>query len=122
MVPGSASTVAPGDGAVRQGIVLETNNPPSCTIGYEGTQEILAQMRAQDPNFDDTQQDFPFNTNASCEAPQGSVTGVRSANRIVFADPNTIQPWDFKPKKDPDKLNLNPIATQLAPLLGVTPK
>ncbi len=121
-VAGSASTVAPGDGAVRQGIVLETNNPPSCTIGYEGTQEILAQMRAQDPNFDDTQQDFPFNTNASCEAPQGSVTGVRSANRIVFADPNTIQPWDFKPKKDPDRLNLNPIATQLAPLLGVTPK
>lgn len=121
-VAATASTTAPGDGAVRQGIVLETNNPPSCTIGYEGTQEILAQMRAQDPNFDDTQQDFPFNTEASCEVPQGSVTGVRSANRIVFADPATIQPWDFIPKKDPDKLNLNPIATQLAPLLGVTPK
>ena len=42
--------------------------------------------------------------------------------RVVYADPDTIQPWDFKPKVDPDKLNLNPIATQLAPLLGVTPK
>ncbi|MEU5842539.1 MlaD family protein [Rhodococcus sp. NPDC047139] len=121
-VAGSASTVAPGDGAVRQGIVLETNNPPSCTIGYEGTQELLARLRAENPDFDDTQQDFPYDTNVSCEVPQGSVTGVRSANRIVFADPNTIQPWDFKPKKDPDRLNLNPIATQLAPLLGVTPK
>ncbi|MCK8674627.1 MCE family protein [Rhodococcus sp. HM1] len=121
-VAGSSSTVAPGDGAVRQGIVLETNNPPSCTIGYEGTYEILDEMHRQNPNFDDTQQDFPFNTNASCEVPQGSVTGVRSANRIVFADPLTLQPWDFIPKKDPDKLNLNPIATQLAPLLGVTPK
>ncbi len=121
-IAGSSSTVAPGDGTVKQGIILETNNPPSCTIGYEGTQEILAQMRAENPNFDDTQQDFPLNTNASCEVPQGSVTGVRSANRIVFADPATIQPWDFTPKKDPDRLNLNPVATQLAPLLGVTPK
>ncbi|AOW94889.1 mammalian cell entry protein [Rhodococcus sp. WMMA185] len=121
-IAGAAGTVAPGDGTVHQGIVLETNNPPSCTIGYEKTYEILAEMKRQDPNFDDTQQDFPFNTEASCDVPQGSVTGVRSADRIVFADPDTIQPWDFKPKVMPDTLNLNPIATQLAPLLGVTPK
>lgn len=121
-VAGSASTPAPGDGTVHQGIILETNNPPSCTVGYEETYEILARMRAENPDFDETQQNFPFNTNASCEVPQGSVTGVRSANRIVFADPLTSQPWDSIPKKDPDKLNLNPVATQLAPLLGVTPK
>lgn len=121
-VAGSASTVAPGDGAVRQGIILETNNPPSCTIGYEGTHAMLAELKAANPDFDDTTQDFPFNTEASCDVPQGSVTGVRSAERIVFADPATIQPWDFIPKKDPDKLNLNPAATQIAPLLGVTPK
>ena len=59
---------------------------------------------------------------ANCTTPLGSVTGVRSANRIVYADPATPQPWDNKPKVDPDKLNLNPIATQLAPLLGITPK
>ncbi|MFD4365987.1 MlaD family protein [Rhodococcus sp. NPDC058521] len=117
-----ASTIAPGDGTVHQGIVVEANRPPSCTIGYEGTQEILDQMKREDPNFDDTQQDFPFNTEANCDAPQGSVTGVRSADRIVYADPKTPQPWDNKPKVDPDKLNLNPIASQLAPLIGVTPK
>ncbi|WP_072690626.1 MCE family protein [Rhodococcus marinonascens] len=121
-IAGAAGTVAPGDGTVHQGLVLETNNPPACTIGYEGTYEILAEMKRQDPNFDDTQQDFPFNTEANCDVPQGSVTGVRSADRIVFADPDTIQPWDFDPKVMPDTLNLNPIATQLAPLLGVTPK
>ncbi|PBC42078.1 mammalian cell entry protein [Rhodococcus sp. ACPA4] len=118
----AAPTVAPGDGTVHQGLVLETNNPLSCTVGYEGTMAILDDMKRQDPNFDDTQQDFPLNTAASCEVPLGSETGVRSANRVVYADPGTIQPWDFKPKVDPDKLNLNPIATQLAPALGVTPK
>lgn len=117
-----ASTIAPGDGTVHQGLVLETNRPPPCTIGYEGTYEILEEMKRKDPNFDDTQQYFPFNTEASCDVPQGSVTGVRSASRIQFADPAIPQPWDNKPKVDPDKLNLNPIATQLAPLLGVTPK
>ncbi|TSD48505.1 MCE family protein [Rhodococcus sp. KBS0724] len=118
----AAPTVAPGDGTVHQGLVLETNNPLSCTVGYEGTMAILADMKRQDPNFDDTQQDFPLNTAASCEVPLGSETGVRSANRVIYADPGTIQPWDFTPKVDPDKLNLNPIATQLAPILGVTPK
>ncbi|MET4047180.1 hypothetical protein ABIB34_002343 [Rhodococcus sp. UYP5] len=42
--------------------------------------------------------------------------------RIVFADPETPQPWDGKPKVDPDKLNLNPIASQLAPLVGASPR
>ncbi|EOM76492.1 MCE family protein [Rhodococcus rhodnii] len=121
-VSAAASTIAPGDGTVHQGIVLETNRPPSCTLGYEGTHAILDRMRAENPNFDDTQQDFPFNSAASCEVPQGSVTGVRSANRIVYADPNTPQPWDSTPKQDSDRLDLNPIASQLAPLVGVTPR
>ncbi|BCF85033.1 ABC transporter substrate-binding protein [Rhodococcus qingshengii] len=119
---GAAPTVAPGDGTVHLGLVLETNNPLSCTVGYEGTMAILDEMKRKDPNFDDTTQNFPLNTAANCQAPQGSETGVRSANRIAFADPNTSQPWDGKPKVDPDKLNLNPIATQLAPMLGATPK
>lgn len=120
-VAAASSTIAPGDGTVHLGLVAETNNPPSCTVGYEGTQAILEEMKRKDPNFDDTQQDFPQNTAASCAAPQGSLTGVRSANRIVFGDPATVQPWDSKPKKDPNRLDLNPIANQLAPLLGVTP-
>ena len=46
---------------------------------------------------------------------------AKDGDVIAFADPNTSQPWDGKPKVDPDKLNLNPIATQLAPMLGATP-
>ncbi|WP_430333835.1 MCE family protein [Rhodococcus sp. ACT016] len=116
-----ASAVAPGDGTIHFGLVLETDNPVPCTKGYEGTQEILAQMKAQNPNFDDTVDDFPFNTKVRCAVEQGNPTGVRSAERIIYADPNTPQPWDSTPKVDPDKLNLNPIATQLATLMGVVP-
>ncbi len=115
-----ASTLVQGDGTIRQGLLLETNNPPPCTIGYEGSEAILAEEKAKDPNFDLTRTNYPLNLDANCATPHGSVTGVRSANRIVFADPETVQPWDDKPKVDPDKLNLNPIATQLAPLIGVT--
>jgi phospholipid/cholesterol/gamma-HCH transport system substrate-binding protein len=117
-----SGTLTPGDGTIHQGLLLETNNPPPCTVGYEGTQAILAEEKAKNPNFDMTEENYPLNLQANCTTPQGSVTGVRSSNRIVFADPETPQPWDSTPKVDPDKLNLNPIATQLAPLIGVTPK
>ncbi|MGW0176949.1 MCE family protein [Rhodococcus sp. NPDC003322] len=117
-----ASTAAPGDGTLHQGLLLETNNPPPCTQGYEGTHEIIDRMKRENPDFDPTRDDFPLNTQANCTTPLGSVTGVRSANRIVYADPNTPQPWDDKPKVAPDALNLNPIATQLATLMGITPK
>ncbi|WP_137724904.1 MCE family protein [Prescottella subtropica] len=116
-----ASAVAPGDGTIHFGLVLETNNPSPCTRGYESTYEILAQMKAQNPDFDDTVDDFPFNTNVRCATEPGNPTGVRSAERIVYADPQVPQPWDSTPKVDPDKLNLNPIAGQLATLMGVTP-
>ncbi|MBF6183071.1 MCE family protein [Nocardia otitidiscaviarum] len=117
-----ASATAPGDGTTHFGLVLETNNPPACTVGYEGTQRILDEMRAQNPDFDDSRDDFPFNTEAKCLVPQGNPTAVRGGERAEFADPSVPQPWDDNPKVDPDKLNLNPVATQLATLLGVTPK
>ncbi|MGB3773605.1 MAG: MlaD family protein [Rhodococcus sp. (in: high G+C Gram-positive bacteria)] len=115
-----ANAVSPGDGTIHQGILLEVNNPPSCTQGYEGTQAIIDQEYAKNPDFDPTQEDFPINLDANCTVPQGSLTGVRSANKIRFADPNVPQPWDDKPKVAPAPLDLNPIATQLATLLGVT--
>ncbi|WP_067816007.1 MCE family protein [Nocardia inohanensis] len=117
-----ASATAPGDGTTHFGLVLETNNPPACTVGYEGTQAILAQEKARNPNFDDSRDDFPFNTEAKCAVPQGSETAVRGGARAELADPSVPQPWDDKPKYDPEKLNLNPVATQLATLMGVTPK
>ncbi|MGV9743275.1 MCE family protein [Nocardia farcinica] len=117
-----ASATAPGDGTSHFGLVLEVNNPPACTVGYEGTQRILEEMKAADPDFDDTRDEFPFNKDAKCTVPFGNPTAVRGGERAELADPSVPQPWDGKPKTDPDKLNLNPVAVQLATLLGVTPK
>ncbi|ASR01904.1 MULTISPECIES: MCE family protein [Gordonia] len=113
---------APGDGQIHFGVVLETNNPAACTRGYGGTDAIMAEMRRKNPNFDKHYDDFPFNTEAKCTVPLGNPTGVRSAERAKYANPAYPQPWDSTPKKDPDKLNLNPLAQQLAALLGVRPK
>ncbi|WP_328810468.1 MCE family protein [Rhodococcus sp. NBC_00294] len=115
-----AKSQSPGDGTTHFGLVLETNNPPPCTVGYEGTQRILERERALDPNFDETAQDFPIDLSAGCTAPRGAVTGVRGAGSVPYLDPAVPQPWDDKPKADPGALDLNPIAQQLAPLLGVT--
>lgn len=117
-----ASSVAPGDGTLHLGLLLETNNPPPCTQGYEGTQAIADQMKRDNPDFDPLTDDTPLNTAANCTTPLGSDTGVRSANRVAYADPNVPQPWDDDPKVAPETLNLNPIATQIGLLVGVTPK
>ncbi|MGY4101035.1 MCE family protein [Nocardia sp. R16R-3T] len=117
-----ASSTAPGDGTSHFGLVLEVNNPPACTQGYEGTQAILAQMKRENPDFDDTRDEFPFNKDAKCTVPFGNPTAVRGGMRADLADPSIVQPWDANPKTDPEKLNLNPIAVQMATLLGVTPK
>ncbi|WP_330233165.1 MCE family protein [Nocardia sp. NBC_00508] len=116
------SSTAPGDGTSHFGLVLETNNPPACTVGYEGTQRILEQMKAQNPDFDDTRDEFPFNKDAKCLVPFGNPTAVRGGERAELADPAIVQPWDANPKTDPEKLNLTPVAVQLSTLLGVTPK
>ncbi|TSD95087.1 MCE family protein [Skermania sp. ID1734] len=125
LLPGlsiGGSGVAPGDGTVHLGLVLETNNPVSCTVGYESTYQMLAQMKAQNPNFDDSRDDIPFNTNAGCKVPEGNATDVRGQKSVIYDDPSVPQPWDNVPKTDPDKLNLTPIATQLSTLIGVVPK
>ncbi|GCE39331.1 possible Mce family protein [Rhodococcus wratislaviensis] len=57
-------------------------------------------MKRQDPNCDDAQQDFPQNTAATCAARQGSLTSVRSANRIVFGDPAQEGPEQAGPQPD----------------------
>lgn len=117
-----AGSAAPGDGTLHLGLLLETDNPPPCTQGYEGTRAIVDRMKRENPDFDEFRDEFPTNFAANCTAPLGSATGVRSANRIAYADPATPQPWDDDPKVAPDALNLNPVATQMALLLGVTPR
>ncbi|MYR08606.1 MCE family protein [Gordonia sp. SID5947] len=113
---------APGDGQIHFGVVLETNNPAACTRGYESTDAMIREMKRKDPSFDIHYDEFPFNTNAKCSVPVGNPTGVRSADRAALANPAYKQPWDNIPKKDPDRLNLNPLAQQLAALMGVHPK
>jgi phospholipid/cholesterol/gamma-HCH transport system substrate-binding protein len=60
----------PGDGTAHFGLVLNVDDPPACTKGYEGTKRL-------DPN---QTTDLPaLNTAARCDEPRGSVTAVRGA-------------------------------------------
>ena len=115
-------SVAPGDGTIHFGLVLEMDNPTPCTMGYEGTQQIIDEMKAQDPAFDPQEQNFPPNYDARCTVPFGSPTAVRGAERAEYAYPGVEQPWDTKPKVDPDRLNLSVAAEQLAVLQGLIPR
>lgn len=117
-----ALSVAPGDGTIHFGLVLEMDNPTPCTQGYEGTQQIIDEMKAQDPSFDWQEQNFPPNYDAHCSVPFGSPTTVRGADRVEYASPDVAQPWDDKPKIDPDRLNLSVAAEQLAVLQGLIPR
>ena len=121
LAAGGLST-APGDGTLHFGLVLENDNPTPCTQGYEGTQRIIDEMKAQDPGFDPQEQNFPPNYEARCTVPLGSPTAVRGAERVEYAYPGVPQPWDTKPKIDPDRLNLSVAAEQLAALQGLIPR
>lgn len=83
---------------------------------------MIAEIKRKNPDFDQRYDDFRFNTDVHCTVPTGSPTAVRGANNAALADPAYAQPWDHTAKKDPDKLNLNPLATQLAQLMGVRPR
>ena len=61
------------------GAVLNLNDPPLCTVGYEGTARQLAALQAKDPGYDDTVSTIPLNTAAYCAEPQGSPINVRGA-------------------------------------------
>jgi phospholipid/cholesterol/gamma-HCH transport system substrate-binding protein len=63
-------TVVPGDGTAHFGLVLNVDDPPACTKGYEGTHWL-------DPN--QTSDLPPLNTRARCDEPRGSATAVRGA-------------------------------------------
>lgn len=115
-------SVAPGDGTIHFGLVLEMDNPTPCTMGYEGTQQIIDEIKARDPSFDPLEQNFPPNYDARCTVPFGSPTAVRGAERVEYAYPGVVQPWDAKPKVDPDRLNLSVAAEQLAVLQGLIPR
>lgn len=63
-------TVVPGDGTAHFGFVLNVDNPPACTRGYEGT--------TKDPSYSPTPLS-PLNRDAGCRLPRGSASDVRGA-------------------------------------------
>src|SRR5699024_2602484 len=115
-------SVAPGDGTIHFGLVLEMDNPTPCTQGYEGTQQIIDEMKAQDPSFDWQERNGPPNYDTRCTVPCGRTSTVGGADRVEYASPDVVQPWDNKPKIDPDRFNLSVAAEQLAVLQGLIPR
>lgn len=69
LIVSAAYSVAPGDGTAHFGLVLNVNEPPPCTKGYEGT----------DKRYPQNTSDIPANNEARCEEPAGSKIGVRGA-------------------------------------------
>lgn len=63
-------TVVPGDGTAHFGMVLNNNEPPSCTVGYEGTKKVEPHRTTGLP---------ATNWDAYCAAPRHSGTNVRGA-------------------------------------------
>ncbi|GAA1888158.1 MCE family protein [Lapillicoccus jejuensis] len=63
-------TVVPGDDTAHFGFVLNADDPPACTRGYEGT--------TKDPTYS-TDPGTPTNTTAGCRLPRGSASDVRGA-------------------------------------------
>lgn len=110
-------TPLPGDGTAHFGLVLEVNNPPACTVGYEGTQRRIAELQAANPGFDPEEQDWEWDRSVNCTVAQGNPTSVRGANRAIFADPDVPQPWDNNPKRAPSSTDFNPYARQVYDLL-----
>jgi phospholipid/cholesterol/gamma-HCH transport system substrate-binding protein len=114
-----AYTVLAGDDTAHFGLILEVNNPPACTLGYEATHQRIAALEAADPSFDPSLQEWEWDRSIGCDVAQGNPTGVRGAARAIFADPTVPQPWDDNPKQAPDSTDFNPYARQVYELLNI---
>ncbi|MDQ4118179.1 MAG: MCE family protein [Actinomycetota bacterium] len=68
--------VVPGDGTAHLGLVVNVNNPPACTRGYEGTTR-------RDPH---DVSEVPVNSGAYCGEPPGSPTSVRGMQNVPRAE------------------------------------
>ncbi|MBB3037676.1 MCE family protein [Hoyosella altamirensis] len=113
----AAYTAAPGDGTARFGLIFELNNPPACTVGYEGTFQRLPAGPTGNPMINGAMSDWEWDTSIGCRTPQGSPVGVRSSNKAIFADPSVPQPWDNNPKRAGDHTDLAPFGRQAFELL-----
>lgn len=79
--------------------------------------ELAAQLRSGDP---DIRRLIGTGTAASNQV-GAPVQGSGADLTAVLADPTAPQPWDDNPKQASDALNLNPIASKLATVMGVAP-
>lgn len=68
MIVAASSSVVPGDGTAHFGLVLNANEPPPCTRGYETRQR-----------YPQNTSDAPANTDARCAEPHDSKIDVRGA-------------------------------------------
>jgi phospholipid/cholesterol/gamma-HCH transport system substrate-binding protein len=71
------ATVAPGDGTVHFGLVINADDPPGCIAGYGGT------AKRQPSNTGPA----TVNTGARCTLPRGSKSTVRGAQNAPGGDP-----------------------------------
>ncbi|MDN0200700.1 MlaD family protein [Streptomyces sp. S.PNR 29] len=78
VVVAGSYTVIPGDGTTHFGLVLNADDPPPCTQGYD--------TRRRDPADTSTR---PANTDARCTAPRGGDISVRGAQNAPGAAPRT---------------------------------
>jgi phospholipid/cholesterol/gamma-HCH transport system substrate-binding protein len=78
VVVAGSYTVIPGDGTTHFGLVLNADDPPPCTQGYD--------TRRRDPADTSTR---PANTDARCTAPRGGDTSVRGAQNAPGAASRT---------------------------------
>lgn len=74
-----APNVVPGDGTAHLGAVINANDPPVCTRGYDGT----TRRSAQDVS------EVPVNSAAYCGEPPGSPTSVRGMQNVPRAETPT---------------------------------
>ncbi|MCK8434860.1 MCE family protein [Streptomyces sp. D2-8] len=74
VVVAGSHTVIPGDGTTHFGLVLNADDPPPCTQGYD--------TRRRDPADTGTR---AANTDARCTAPRGGGTSVRGAQNAPGA-------------------------------------
>jgi phospholipid/cholesterol/gamma-HCH transport system substrate-binding protein len=68
-------TITPGDGSAHLGVVLNVNDPPACTAGYQDTVHRRGTNVAN----------VPVNKEAFCAEPPGSPISVRGAQNVPGA-------------------------------------
>lgn len=101
-------TVLPGDGTAHFGLVLNANNPPPCTLGYQGT----VRRSPQDTG------PAPVNDAAGCTEPRGSAINVRGTQNAPHPGGTVTSPGTGSLQSQQSAAPAGPASTEPAALLG----